>query len=127
MKQVRKIQPKSNADIDLDMLTQRIREGSKPATSEAKTLIAEPETVIEETAIAAKTAPKTRTITKNEEPKPVVEKKKAGRKKQNTDEMHRFAIDLPLWLFEKIKIDADANYSTVRGQIIKLLLGHYKI
>jgi hypothetical protein len=127
MKPVRKIQPKSNTDIDLDMLTQRIREGSKTATIEEKTLMPEPETEIEEATPAAKTATKTRTITKNEEPQPVVEKKKAGRKKQNTDEMHRFAIDLPLWLFEKIKIDADTNYSTVRGQIIKLLLGHYKI
>ena len=37
-----------------------------------------------------------------------------------------FAIDLPLWLFEQIKAEADENYSTVRGQILKLLLARYK-
>lgn len=118
MKQIKKIQPKSNPDIDLEMLTQRIREGSK------QTLVEE---TSEETPVPKpKAATKTRTITENEEPKPVKPKKKAGRKKQNTEEMHRFAIDLPLWLFEKMKSDADENFSTVRGQILKLLLAHYK-
>ncbi len=118
MKQIKKIQPKSNPDIDLEILTQRIREGSK------QTLVEESS---EETPVTKpKTAPKPRTITKNEEPKVIVPKKKAGRKKQNTVEMHRFAIDLPLWLFEKMKSDADENFSTVRGQILKLLLAHYK-
>lgn len=118
MKPIKKIQPKANTDIDLDMLTQRIREGSKTiiATETAEVLPAE----------KPKAAPKPRTITKNEEPKTILPKKKAGRKKQNTDEMHRFAIDLPLWLFEKIKLEADENFSTVRGQILKLLLARYK-
>ncbi len=118
MKQIKKIQPKSNPDIDLEMLTQRIREGSK------QTLIDEIPHEMPEA--KPKAASKTRTITKNEEPKPIIPKKKAGRKKQNTEEMHRFAIDLPLWLFDKMKSDADENFSTVRGQILKLLLAHYK-
>ncbi len=118
MKQIKKIQPKSNPDIDLEILTQRIREGSK------QTLVEE---MPEETPVPKpKTPSKTRTITQNEEPQVVKIKKKAGRKKQNNDEMHRFAIDLPLWLFEKMKSDADENFSTVRGQILKLLLAHYK-
>ena len=122
MKQIKKIQPKSNPDIDLEMLTQRIRAGSK------QTLVEETsEETSEETPVPKpKAATKTRTITENEEPKPVKPKKKAGRKKQNTEEMHRFAIDLPLWLFEKMKSDADENFSSVRGQILKLLLAHYK-
>jgi hypothetical protein len=118
MNQIKKIQPKSNTDIDLDMLAQRIREGSKSVISEA--------TALEPTPTTVKILEKKRTITKNEQPEVVLDKKKVGRKKQNIDEMHRFAIDLPLWLFEKIKIDADDNYSTVRGQIIKLLLANYK-
>jgi hypothetical protein len=126
MKQIRKIQPKSNTDIDLDMLTQRIREGSK-ATIIEETAVNTPVEAPTETPIQpVKNTTKTRTITKNEEPQTILPKKKAGRKKQNTDEMHRFAIDLPLWLFEKIKAEADENFSTVRGQIIKLLLARYK-
>ena len=118
MKQIKKIQPKSSTDIDLEMLTQRIREGSKQTLDE--------ETPSETPLPKPKSPTKTRTITKNEEPKTILPKKKAGRKKQNTEEMHRFAIDLPLWLFEKMKSDADENFSTVRGQILKLLLAHYK-
>ena len=118
MKPIKKIQPKSNTDLDLEMLTQRIREGSKQTASE--------ETDEEAPTPQPQTPTKTRTITKNEEPQMLLPKKKAGRKKQNTDEMHRFAIDLPLWLFEKIKTEADENFSTVRGQIIKLLLARYK-
>ena len=124
MKQIRKIQPKANTDIDLDMLTQRIREGSKATTSEETSDSALTVTTNEQP--GAKATPKTRTITKNEEPQTLLPKKKAGRKKTNTDEMHRFAIDLPLWLFEQIKAEADINYSTVRGQILKLLLARYK-
>ena len=124
MKQIRKIQPKANTDIDLDMLTQRIREGSKAAMSEETPTAATIVTADEQSEVKA--TPKTRTITKNEEPKALLPKKKAGRKKTNTDEMHRFAIDLPLWLFEQIKAEADENYSTVRGQILKLLLARYK-
>lgn len=126
MKPIRKIQPKANTDIDLDMLTQRIREGSKAAIIEEIPVVAPIETPAVEPIPQVKTATKTRTITKNEEPQLIVQKKKAGRKKQNTDEMHRFAIDLPLWLFDKIKAEADENFSTVRGQIIKLLLARYK-
>lgn len=114
MKQIKKIQPKSNPDIDLEILTQRIREVSQ-------------ESKIEETpSPKPKIATKSRSITKNEIPQTIIPKKKAGRKKQNTEEMHRFAIDLPLWLFEKMKSEADENFSTVRGQILKLLLAHYK-
>ena len=118
MKQIKKIQPKSNLDIDLDILTQRIREVSQESKNE--------ETPSETAAPKPKSAPKARSITKNEVPRTIIPKKKAGRKKQNTEEMHRFAIDLPLWLFEKMKSDADENFSTVRGQILKLLLAHYK-
>lgn len=118
MKPIKKIQPKGNTDIDLDMLTQRIREGSK-------TIITE-DVDTEPTEVKPKTTPKTRTITKNEEPKLALPKSNAGRKKQNTEQMHRFAIDLPQWLFDKLQTDANENFSTVRGQIIKLLLGHYK-
>lgn len=118
MKPIKKIQPKGNTDIDLDMLTQRIREGSK-------TIIAEDATD-EPPVVKPKTIAKARTITKNEEPKTILPKSNAGRKKQNTEEMHRFAIDLPQWLFDKLQSDANENFSTVRGQIIKLLLAHYK-
>ena len=52
--------------------------------------------------------------------------KKAGRKKTNTEAMHRFAIDIPESLFEQIRNDATTNFSTVRGEIIKVLLKHYK-
>jgi hypothetical protein len=126
MKPIRKIQPKANTDIDLDMLTQRIREGSKTTIIEEIPVVAPTETPEATPIPQPKSSTKARTITKNEEPQPVVIKKKAGRKKQNTDEMHRFAIDLPLWLFDKIKAEADENFSTVRGQIIKLLLARYK-
>ncbi|MBL7815070.1 MAG: hypothetical protein JNL70_08670 [Saprospiraceae bacterium] len=119
MKQIKKIQPKTNTDIDLDMLTQRIRENSQPS------IVAE-EQPKEKPAPKPKNTPKPQTITKTEEPKMLLPKKKAGRKKQNTDEMHRFAIDLPQWLFDKIKAEADENFSTVRGQILKLLLARYK-
>ncbi len=119
MKQIKKIQPKSNNDVDLDILAQRIREGS------SRTVLTE-ETPLDIPVAAPKTIAKARTITKNEVPQTILPKKKAGRKKQNTDEMHRFAIDLPLWLFEKIKTEADDNFSTVRGQILKLLLARYK-
>jgi hypothetical protein len=118
MKQIKKIQPKSNTDVDLEILTQRIREGSRTILPE--------ETPIETAVVTPVPVPKVRTITKNEVPQIILPKKKAGRKKQNTDEMHRFAIDLPLWLFEKIKTEADDNFSTVRGQILKLLLSRYK-
>ncbi len=118
MKLIKKIQPKTNPDIDLEILTQRIREVRQESKNE--------ETPSETVATKPKVATKPRSITKNEVPRNIIPKKKAGRKKQNTEEMHRFAIDLPLWLFEKMKSDADESFSTVRGQILKLLLAHYK-
>jgi phenylalanyl-tRNA synthetase beta subunit len=117
MSTIKKIQPRANVDIDLDLLTQKIR-----ATKESQ---------IEESIVGVELAKK--------EPKPAKEKtvkvqavmptkvlKKAGRKKTNTEAMHRFAIDIPESLFEQIRNDATTNFSTVRGEIIKVLLKHYK-
>ena len=84
MKQIKKIQPKSNPDIDLEILTQRIREVSQESNIE--------ETLAETADTKLKAAPKPRSITKNEVPRTIIPKKKAGRKKQNTEEMHRFAF-----------------------------------
>lgn len=113
MKTIKKILPKKNEDIDFDALTQKIRQEKK-----IEKVAAEP---VEED---DKPKREVKTIVKT--PKPIKELKKAGRKKTNTEEIHRFAMDIPLWLFEQIRKDADNNFSTVRGQILKLLLNHYK-
>jgi hypothetical protein len=127
MKSIRKIQPKS-PDIDLDFLAHRIREGNKPRGKEEEE---EEEDTTPEVPIEKLMKPrgvsksKTPSITQTEVAA-APPKKKAGRRKVNVEEMHRFAIDLPEWLFEKIRHDAETNFSTVRGQILKLLLAHYK-
>ena len=113
MKTIKKILPKKNEDIDFDALTQKIRLEKK-----VEKVFAEPAEDAEKPKREVKAIAKT--------PKPVKELKKAGRKKTNTEEIHRFAMDIPLWLFEQIRKDADDNFSTVRGQILKLLLNHYK-
>ena len=122
MKIIKKIQPKKNEDIDFDALAQRIRQEKKEAEITP--------TLIDSTLadnVDSMTTPVNKTPKKaTKAEKPVKELKKAGRKKTNTEEIHRFAIDLPLWLFEQIRKDADDNFSTVRGQILKLLLSHYK-
>ncbi len=118
---IKKIQPKVSVDIDLDALTQKIK-----ASKEAVVLT--PEMDKSEEIAKQINEPKV----PKEKPKKaqpiIVEKelKKAGRKKTNTETMHRFAIDLPEWLFEQIRQDATTNFSTVRGEIIKVLLKHYK-
>ncbi len=115
MKTVKKIQPKIDNDIDFDALAQKIRGEQEVELLPKNPKV--PKSPIEKAKSVGK-SPKTVL--------PVRELKKAGRKKTNTEEIHRFAIDLPLWLFEKIRKDADDNFSTVRGQILKLLLNTYK-
>lgn len=117
MSTIKKIQPRANVDIDLDLLTQKIR-----ATKESQ--IEEPmvgvEPVKKEPKLAKEKLAKVQAIM------PTKVLKKAGRKKTNTEAMHRFAIDIPESLFEQIRNDAMTNFSTVRGEIIKVLLKHYK-
>jgi hypothetical protein len=117
MSTIKKIQPKANVDIDLDLLTQKIR-----ATKESQ--IEESEVGIEP--VKKEPKPAKLTPTKAQTVMPTKILKKAGRKKTNTEAMHRFAIDIPESLFEQIRNDATTNFSTVRGEIIKVLLKHYK-
>jgi hypothetical protein len=112
MSKIKKIQPKANIDIDLDMLTQKIKAQKEAAILEEMIPDSKKEKKAKPIAKVAKTPEKTQ--------------KKRGRKKTNTEAMHRFAIDLPEWLFEQIRNDANDNFSTVRGQIMKVLLTHYK-
>lgn len=117
MKTIKKIQPKANIDIDLDVLTQKIK-----ANKETQNEVWAIETAAVDNTPSVKKAVVQKTIAAT--PPKVL--KKAGRKKTNTEAMHRFAIDLPEWLFEQIRQEATDNFSTVRGQILKLLFSHYK-
>jgi hypothetical protein len=117
MSTIKKIQPKVNVDIDLDLLTQKIRATKESQIEESVVGI---EIVKKEPKLETERPAKAQTIM------PTKVLKKAGRKKTNTESMHRFAIDIPESLFEQIRNDATTNFSTVRGEIMKVLLKHYK-
>jgi hypothetical protein len=114
---IKKIQPRANVDIDLDLLTQKIK-ATKDSQIEESVVGVEP---VKKQAKPLKEKPQ-----KAQALMPTKVLKKAGRKKTNTEAMHRFAIDIPEWLFEQLRNDATTNFSTVRGEIIKVLLKHYK-
>ena len=119
MKTIKKIQPKVPVEIDFDALAQKIK-ASKASDTEG-VAIEDPTIITEASKVkSVKTAIPTKAA-----PERIL--KKAGRKKTNTETMHRFALDLPEWLFEQIRQDAQDNFSTVRGQILKMLLVKYKL
>ncbi len=52
--------------------------------------------------------------------------KPRGRKKRQTEPLHRLTIDLPLTLFQTIEAESDAQYTTIRGRIVSILSAHYQ-